>query len=64
MKVNVTTDFKQIGYDYVSWIQLAENNIQRRDIVNTVTELWVDERLSAYKGLRFVGVVTYHVMSR
>jgi len=34
-------DLKEVGYEGVNWIQVAEDGVQRRELVNTVMNLRV-----------------------
>jgi hypothetical protein len=36
---NIKLDFKEIGIDVANWIQLAQDRVQWRGFVNTVTKL-------------------------
>jgi hypothetical protein len=38
---NIKMDLREIGIDGANWIQLAQDRVQWRDIVNTVTKLRV-----------------------
>jgi hypothetical protein len=41
IKDNIKTDLKEIGYDGVDWIELAQNRVRWRTSVNAVMTLWV-----------------------
>jgi hypothetical protein len=38
---NIRMDLREIGIDGANWIQLAQDRVQWRAFVNTVTNLWV-----------------------
>jgi len=38
---NIKTDLKEIGYESLDWIRLAEDKNQWWDLVNTVINIWV-----------------------
>jgi hypothetical protein len=38
---NIKMDLREIGWDGMDWIDLAEDRYQRRALVNTVTNLRV-----------------------
>jgi ribosome biogenesis protein Nip4 len=38
---NIRMDLREIGWDDVDWLHLAQENDQWRALVNTVTNLWV-----------------------
>jgi hypothetical protein len=38
---NIKTDLREIGWDGMYWIDLAQNRDQWRALVNTVMNLWV-----------------------
>jgi hypothetical protein len=38
---NIKMDFREIGWDGVHWIDMAEDRYQWRALVNTVMNLWV-----------------------
>jgi hypothetical protein len=37
----VKTDLREMGWDCMDWIHLAQDRYQWQALVNTVTELWV-----------------------
>jgi hypothetical protein len=38
---NIKIDLREIGWDVMNWIDLAQNRDQWRVLVNTVMNLWV-----------------------
>jgi hypothetical protein len=38
---NIKIDLREIGWDGIDWIDLAQNRYQWRALVNTVMNLWV-----------------------
>jgi hypothetical protein len=40
----MSSDFRQIGWEGVDWIHLAQDRDQWRTVVNTVMNLWVAKR--------------------
>jgi hypothetical protein len=38
---NIKMDLREIGWDRMDWIDLAQDRDQRRALVNTVMNLWV-----------------------
>jgi hypothetical protein len=38
---DVSVDFREIGWDGVNWIYMAQDRDQWRALVNTVLNLWV-----------------------
>jgi hypothetical protein len=38
---NIKMDLREIGWDVMYWIDLAQNRDQWRSLVNTVMSLWV-----------------------
>jgi hypothetical protein len=38
---NITMDLREIGWDGMEWIDLAQDRDQWRVLVNTVIKLWV-----------------------
>jgi hypothetical protein len=40
-KTNIKMDLREIGWDGVDWIELAQDREQWRALVNTVMNLWV-----------------------
>jgi hypothetical protein len=38
---NIKMDLREIGIDGANWIRLAQDRVQWRALVNTVTNLWV-----------------------
>jgi hypothetical protein len=38
---NIKVDFREIGWDGMDWIDLAQDRGQWRSLVNTVMNLWV-----------------------
>jgi hypothetical protein len=38
---NIKIDLREIGWDAMHWIDLAEDRVQWRALVNTVMNLWV-----------------------
>jgi hypothetical protein len=38
---NIKVDVREIGWDGVDWIDMAQDRVQWRALVNTVLNLWV-----------------------
>jgi len=38
---NIKTDQTETGYEYMDWIQLAQDRVQWQDLVATMTKLFI-----------------------
>jgi hypothetical protein len=45
---NIEMDLKQVVYEGVDWILLAQNRNNWRALVNTIMKLWFNKKLGIY----------------
>jgi hypothetical protein len=54
---NIKMDLREIGWDGMGWIDLAEDRDQWRALVNAVMNLWVHLRTKATELVFFVTII-------
>jgi hypothetical protein len=50
-KDNIQTDLKEMGWEGVNWINLAEKRDKRKAVVNTAMKIWLPEKFDGSRQL-------------